>query len=317
MTTPETFAHDLLDALGLPDTAPWQQPINAWVEAEGGFNPQKSLGARLNNPLNAHSGIGFPFGVYGGTTNGENLNSYASLDDAVRSYAYGIKNFNYQGYKNITAATTPADLAKAIIYSPWAGGDTTGTVQAYSTSATSPFGRYLRGNNIPVPSSGTLTPVHGESVPVTQDPTNPNNNPPDLVSTIISSILNRLGLGVVAGPPGGGGGAGFDFGLTLIVNVFLILLGIVLVLLGLYTLVRPGNDWKAFGKAVSELSLNVAAEGYLSQRDRQSSSTPTPTIETPPPPAGPDYSPDTPRTRGWEFLAASDAKERTTVEPNG
>jgi hypothetical protein len=266
MTTPSTFAVDLLTAIGLPTTKPWQDVINTWAQAEGGFNPANSLGAAQNNPLNTHAG-GFPYGVTGGTTNGETLEAYPDLGTAVQSYAYGLKNYSY--YTKIVASTTPAQLAQNIISSDWAQGH---YVDPATGKLSDAWTSYFRGANVPIPVDGTLPPVPvggaggGKSVPpgtvATADP-----NPLD-PGNILTGILKNILPGVFGGP-GSSGGSGVGGPLfDTVVNVLFLLVGVILLLFGLYALVRPGASWKGFGRELSELGLGVAAEGYLASRER-------------------------------------------------
>ena len=114
--SPAQFPAALLQALGLPTSQVWQDVINVWVQAEGGYNATKSGGAAVNNPLNTN--CDWP-GATGCVTlsNGAKVASYASLQDAVNSYATGGSINNFSSWKN---AGTPFALANDISSSNWA-----------------------------------------------------------------------------------------------------------------------------------------------------------------------------------------------------
>jgi murein DD-endopeptidase MepM/ murein hydrolase activator NlpD len=109
--TPSDFSRALLAALGLPNTGPNVQAIDAWQEAEGGF-------VHLN-PLNTTQAAS------GATTwNSVGVKSYPDWRTAIRATAQTLKNGRYRGIiAALKGGNNAQAVARAVGGSSWGTGD--------------------------------------------------------------------------------------------------------------------------------------------------------------------------------------------------
>jgi len=114
--TPSDFSRALLAALGLPNTGPNVQALDAWQQAEGGFVHV--------NPLNTTQA------APGSTTwNSVGVKTYPDWKTAIRATAQTLKNGQYRGV--IAALKKGNDVqgvARAVAASPWGTGDFSGFI---------------------------------------------------------------------------------------------------------------------------------------------------------------------------------------------
>ncbi len=266
-TNPGNFASQLLAGLGLPTSQAWQDVINVWVHAEGGFNPATSGGAAANNPLNTNcSGWGLQIGCVT-LSNGAKVGVYPNLDAAVQSYATGLEK-NAYGYPAIFGASSPIALANAISASGWSTSHYSGykaTISDYMQT----------GRSVPLTGLGALLyqQTKGYTVATTGSSTNVSqympgiNNPAGgvTVATAQSAVSAWLAgkLGLLSGS------------LTQIaVNLVVGAVAIFLIVIGLWQLVKGATDTSG-AKSMKEIAGAVAG---LAARQ---SATVAPTVSTP------------------------------------
>ncbi len=193
--TPSNFAVTLLGKLGLPTTQDWQYAVQAWVNAEGGWNPSNSVGARNNNPLNAT--CSWPGQI--GCTYGGKVGVYGSLDAAATSYATGLLKPFSSSYNAITHATTPAEFVRAVTVSQWAGSNYGGV-----NDPDSPVQIYKKISGDGTVPATPLPDVSGSGSKGESKPTEGPPSPIDILGAIGSFLSNPAGA--AAQFLGGGGG---------------------------------------------------------------------------------------------------------------
>jgi hypothetical protein len=168
-----TWAHDLLAAIGAPQSAGNVQFIYDWQKSEGGGG--------ANNPLNQGPVPGQPQLTFTGSQYGGGAAGYVSVPAGIQGAADYLAMPAYAAVKSALMANNPAGAESALWASPWAG---------------SHYGYGTAWNAAPLPGQASaITPAAGTGATLTS-----SLSPASIASGAVSGVASLL--------PGAGGLSG-------------------------------------------------------------------------------------------------------------
>lgn len=185
--SPERFAADLLDRLGIRPTRGAMQALIGWQRAEGGHWKNT---ARFN-PLNTTQDMPGS----GDTGSQGNISVYRDWDQGLNATVRTLRNGRYGGILSALEAGDPTAVARAIESSPWGtSGDLVSRVIAGTKAP-----RVVRAST--GSAAGNTRPAAGRQLGVSAAPAAPAAQPPRLAQGQPGDYLSLVSS-LVSGPTG-------------------------------------------------------------------------------------------------------------------